>query len=78
MQKFNGNIEKTKYEPDKLDDDTKLLETHEDSKWKKGTNLTMGDSILSGLRKHFILKFLPDVELFFFNTSNKNREIKRK
>ena len=25
----------------------------------------------------FILKFLPDVEIEFFNTSNKNNQIKR-
>ena len=32
VQKFNSNIEKRKQEPDKLDDETKLLETPEDSK----------------------------------------------
>ena len=32
MQKFNSNIEKTKHEPEKLDDETKLLKTHEDGK----------------------------------------------
>ena len=52
MQKFNSNIEKTKHEPDKLDDETKLLKTHKDGKWKKGTTLIMGDSILPGLREH--------------------------
>ena len=52
VQKFNSNIEKRKHEPDKLDDETKLLETHEDGKWKKGMTLIMGDSILSGLREH--------------------------
>ena len=52
MQKFNSNIEKTKHEPDKLDDETKLLKAHKDGKWKKGTTLIMGDSILSGLREH--------------------------
>ena len=51
VQKFNSNIEKRKHEPDKLDDETKLLETSEDGKWKKGATLIMGDSILSGLRK---------------------------
>ena len=30
----------------------KLLETREDGKWKKGTILIMGESILSGLRYH--------------------------
>ena len=32
VQKFNSNIEKRKYEPDKLDDGTKLIETLEDGK----------------------------------------------
>ena len=54
VQKFNVNIEKTSHETDKLDDETKLLETHEDGKWKKGTTLISGDSILSGLREHKI------------------------
>ena len=35
-----------------LDDETKLIKTHEDGKWKKGTTPIMGDSILSGLREH--------------------------
>ena len=38
-------------EPDKLNDETKLLETREDGKWEKGTTLIMGNSILSGLRE---------------------------
>ena len=54
MQKFNSNFEKTKHEPDKLDDETKLLKTYEDGKWKKGMTLIIGDSILSGLREHKI------------------------
>ena len=33
VQKFNSNIEKTKHEPDKLDYETKLFETHENGKW---------------------------------------------
>ena len=52
MQKFNSNFEKTKHKPDKLDDETKLPETHEDGKWKKGTTLIMEDSVLSGLRRN--------------------------
>ena len=32
VQKFNSNIQETKHEPDKLDDGTKLLKTHEDGK----------------------------------------------
>ena len=51
VQKFNDNIEKRKHEPDKLDDETKLLETREDGKWKKGKTLIMRNSILSGLRE---------------------------
>ena len=52
VQKFNSNIEKTKHEPDKLDDETKHLKTDEDGNWKKGTTLIMGDSVLSELREH--------------------------
>ena len=52
VRKFNVIIEKTSHETDKLDDETKLLETHEDGKWKKGTTLISGDSVLSGLREH--------------------------
>ena len=37
---------------DKLNDETKLLETREDGNWEKGTTMIMGDFILSGLRKH--------------------------
>ena len=48
MHNFNNNIEKTKLEPDNLHDETKLLEPHEDGKWKKGKTLIMGDLILSG------------------------------
>ena len=55
VQKLNSNIEKRKQEPDKMDDENKLLETREDGKWKKGTTLMMGDSILSGLREHNFL-----------------------
>ena len=55
VQKFNSNIEKRKQEPDKMDDENKLLETREDGKWKKGTTLMMGDSILSELREHNFL-----------------------
>ena len=50
VQNFNNNIEKTKHEPDKLHDETKLLEPHEDGKWKKGKTQIMGESILSGLK----------------------------
>ena len=49
---FNSNIKKRKHEPDKLNDETKLLKIHEDGKWKKGTTLILGDSILLGLREH--------------------------
>ena len=52
VHKFNGNTEKRKQEPDKLDEETQLLKTREDGKWKKGTTLIMADSILSGLREH--------------------------
>ena len=52
MQKFISNFEKTKHEPDKLDDETKLLQTHKDGKWKEGATLIMEDSILSGPRRH--------------------------
>ena len=52
VQKFNSKMKKRKQEPDKLDDETKLLAAHEDGKWQKGTTLIMGDSILSGLREH--------------------------
>ena len=52
VEKFNSNFEKTKPEPDKLHNEIKLLQTHEDGKWKKETTLIMGDSILSGLREH--------------------------
>ena len=38
-----------------MDDENKLLETREDGKWKKGTTLMMGDSILSELREHNFL-----------------------
>ena len=50
VQKFDSNIEKRKHEPDKLDDETKLLEIREDGKWKKETTLIKEHSILSGLR----------------------------
>ena len=52
VQKFNSNIEKRKHEPDKLNDETKLLETREDGKWKKGTTLIMGDSISEHKMSH--------------------------
>ena len=32
-----------KQEPDKLDCETKLLETSKDGKWKKGATMIMGD-----------------------------------
>ena len=50
VQKFNSNVDRKKRNPDKLDNETKLLEIHEDGKWKKGTTRVMGDSTLSGLR----------------------------
>ena len=52
VQKFNSNIKKRKHKPDKLNDETKLLKIREDGKWKKGTTLILGDSILLGLREH--------------------------
>ena len=52
VQQFYSKIEITKHETNKLDDETKLLKTHEDGKWKKGTTLIIRDSILSGLREH--------------------------
>ena len=58
--KFNSNIEKKKHEPDKLDDEIKLLETREDRKWKKEATLIMGGSILSGLREHKMSRPVED------------------
>ena len=52
VQKFNSNIEKRQQEPDKLNEETKLLEKRENGKWKEGTALIIGHSILSGLREH--------------------------
>ena len=44
VQQFYSKIEKTKHETNKLDHETKLLKTHEDGTWKKGTTLIIGDS----------------------------------
>ena len=42
-QKFNSNIEKRKQEPEKLNVETKVFGTCDDSTWKK-RSLIMGDS----------------------------------